>query len=528
MPLLYISSEEKRETIDFTPGPSLRDLLDATGLRVRSGCRGSGACGLCRVRIEAGRAEEPTRNETYVLSREEIRRGIRLACQTAPKEDLRVSIVNPAPQSSWRSLRPEELPAGPVVASPSREKTNGHKRYGVAVDLGTTHITLSLWDTIEGRRVSGRFGPNQQSRYGSDVMTRLVSADSAAEDADAISRAARGSIGEALIDICSREGYDPREIGRIAIVGNTAMLLLLAKRGFELLLRPEYWAREIDCEPIHTDAWFVSTGLDQDVPVEIVPPLAGFVGSDLLAGVLATRLTEQSFPGLLIDFGTNSEIALWDGRTLWVTSAAGGPAFEGSGASCGMPAGPGAVYRIDERKGEPGIGARVIGNGKAKGFCGSGMVDLVAYLVRTGRLDRIGKFALCPDGDIPEEIGPIMPDKKDIDMFQRAKAAIGAGVKFLMDGARLQAEDLGRVFVCGVFGRYLNVRNAQSIGLLPPLPPERVELCGNTALAGCETLLLSPQKDRLNLLRKKCSLINLSQAPEFEDLFLDNLYLQPM
>jgi len=357
-------------------------------------------------------------------------------------------------------------------------------------------------------------------------MTRLVSAHQSREHADAISRAVRDSIGEALLDICSREGYDPGQIGRIVIVGNTAMLSLLTGRGFELLLQPEYWTREIDCEPLDTGDWFASRSLHH-MTVEIVQPLAGFVGSDLLAGVIATGLTEGPRPALLIDFGTNSEIALWDGSGLWVSSAAGGPAFENGGARCTMPAGPGAVYRVDER--EEGLVPRVIGTGKAKGFCGSGMVDLVAYLVRIGSVDRIGNRAPGSNESAPGEIRHIMPEKQDIDAFQRAKAAIASGVKFLMDGARLQAMDLGKVCVCGVFGRYLNVRNAQDIGLLPPCPSERVELMGNAALAGCEALLLSPEmRERVSLLRKKCRLVNLSQAPEFEDLFLENLYLQPM
>jgi uncharacterized 2Fe-2S/4Fe-4S cluster protein (DUF4445 family) len=526
MARLLITSEGKLAAIDFTPGQSLRDLLDLTDRRVRSGCRGSGACGLCRVRIEEGNVEGPTKNEIHALSPEELSRGVRLACQTVPREDLRITIVNPAPTSNWRSLGPEEIPKGPIIAS-SRKKAWDHKRYGVAVDLGTTHISLSFWQMADAVRLSGRFGLNQQLHYGSDVMTRLVSAHWSGEHAGAISRATRDSIGDALLDICSREGYDPGEIGHMAIVGNTAMLSLLTGRGFELLLRPEYWTREIDCEPVGTGGWFASRDLPHDMTVEIVQPLAGFVGSDLLAGLIATELAQDTRPALLIDFGTNSEIALWDGRVLWATSAAGGPAFEGGGARCAMPAGPGAVYRIDEPDGR--LVPQVIGTGKAKGFCGSGMVDIVAHLVRTGRVDRIGNCATGSNGGVPGEIRHIMPEKKDIDAFQRAKAAIASGVKFLMDGARLQARDLGKLCVCGVFGRYLNVRNAQDIGLLPPCPSERVELMGNAALAGCEALLLSSEmRDRMSLLRKKCRLVNLSQAAEFEDLFLENLYLQPM
>lgn len=527
MPSLFVSSGDKQETVTFTPGPSLRDVLDTTGLRVRSGCRGSGVCGLCRVLVEEGIVDEPTKNEAYVLSEEDRRAGVRLACQITPHGDLRVRVVSPAPESNWRSLTAEEMRAAPPSVRASQKAYVGGRRYGVAADLGTTHVSLSLWDMAEGRRLSSRFGLNQQVRYGSDVMTRLVFADGSAEHADAVSRAARDSMGDALLDICSREGYDPREIGRVTIVGNTAMLALLAKRGFGLLLRPGYWGSEVDCAPADVDGWFASAGLPADVSMEIAQPLAGFVGSDLLAGVVATELTERHSPGLLIDFGTNSEIALWDGKSLWVTSAAGGPAFEGSGVSCGMPAAPGAVYRVDELDGGMEVG--VIGNGGARGLCGSGMVDLVAYLVRTRRLDRIGNLSSDSGVRIAEEIIHIMPEKKDIDMFQRAKAAIGAGVKFLLGCARLQAEDLRRVCICGVFGRYLNVGNAQSIGLVPSVPSERTELCGNTALSGCEELLLSPGKrDYLKVLRKKCKLVNLSQVPEFGDLFLDNLYLRPM
>ena len=267
MPFLFISSAEERKTVEFTAGPSLRDLLDLTDLRVRSGCRGSGACGLCRVRVEEGEIDGPTQNETFLLSQEDLRRGIRLACQVTPKQDLSLTIVNPAPKSRWRSLRPEEVPAGPGSFPAPIRKIKDDKRYGVAVDLGTTHVSLSLWDMAGNRRLSGRFGRNLQAGCGSDVMTRLVYADASAENAETAGRAARDSISDGLRDICSREGYDPKKIGRITVVANTAMLCLLARRNFELLLQPEYWAREIDCAPAFVNGWFEGAGLDEGVPI---------------------------------------------------------------------------------------------------------------------------------------------------------------------------------------------------------------------------------------------------------------------
>ena len=161
------------------------------------------------------------------------------------------------------------------------------------------------------------------------------------------------------------------------------MLALLTESDPRTLLLPDSWTLPFDLNPDYAKAWADAIGLSPQAAVEVVSPLAGFVGSDLLAGVVATRLTDQ--PGsLLIDFGTNSEMALWDGGTLWVTSAAGGPAFESCGMQCGMPAEPGAIYRVDRQEGSGEMDFQVIGGGEAKGLCGSGLVDLIALLCARG------------------------------------------------------------------------------------------------------------------------------------------------
>jgi uncharacterized 2Fe-2S/4Fe-4S cluster protein (DUF4445 family) len=225
-------------------------------------------------------------------------------------------------------------------------------------------------------------------------------------------------------------------------------------------------------------------------------------------------------------------MALWDGQTLWVTSAAGGPAFEGCGMKCGMPAEPGAIYRFGGPPGSDGLDFQVLGGGEAKGFCGSGLVDLIACLRDSGELTRTGGFAsLRPkEGYVVPRTDPVIRlTKADVDTFQRAKAALGAGISTLLARAQLSAAKLSRICVCGAFGRNLNVRNAQRIGLLPDAPPGRVELCGNTALAGCERLLLSPTRTEvLASLRKRTAIVNLSQSFDFEALFLENLYLQSL
>jgi uncharacterized 2Fe-2S/4Fe-4S cluster protein (DUF4445 family) len=527
MPKLTLIADDSRREVPFSNGSTARELLEAAGLGIRSGCRGNGACGLCLVQIISGNANSPTRNERITLSSEQIERSIRLACQLIPKKDLCIRIVNAAPKSGWRDLGTEPFTPPRLSTGVQFPKVN----YGLAVDLGTTHISLSLWDLDPGQRVCGRFGMNPQSYYGTDVVTRLIAAGQSQENARRIALMPLDAVHDALMDMCSRDGFDLRNIREVAIVGNTAMLALLTETDPQILLQPNFWTRLIECRLDNPKTWVSVLGIHPEANVDVISPFAGFVGSDLLAGVLATRLTYHP-GGLLIDFGTNSEMALWDGKRLWVTSAAGGPAFEGFQIQCGMPAEEGSIYAVNLKQDSTELHFQVIGGGEAIGLCGSGLVDLIAILRRTERLTRTGKFAMpyLKDGFIIQQVNPtIRLTSGDVDMIQRAKAAIGVGVKTLLTSARMSASELNRIYVCGAFGQNLNILNAQAIGLLPDIPQNHVLLCGNTALAGCERLLMSPTGDKdLLSLRKRATIINLSQVSDFDALFLENLFLQPL
>ena len=375
-----------------------------------------------------------------------------------------------------------------------------------------------------------RYALNPQMDFGADVMSRLVAASESQKGARALRRLAVKAIGEGLLDIAAREGINIQLVVRLVLVGNTAMLALLSGRNYELLLQPRHWMSAVDCLPDFTEPWAESWGIHSQSVIEVLPPLAGFIGSDLLAGVMATRLTESEDCGLLIDFGTNSEIALWDGQILRATSAAGGPAFEGCGISCGVPVESGAIYDVQVKDGI--FDYSIIAGSKPSGICGSGLVDLIAGLVRSGLLNELGRWAATvPERGfelVPKDPGIVLT-KRDVDMFQRAKAAIGAGIRVLLNQAGMGCEDLRRIFVGGAFGRFLNIENAQAIGLLPMVHSKRVELCGNIALAGCEEMLLSPGTiDGLKDLGSRTEIVNLSQCLDFEDHFLENLYLRPM
>ena len=531
MPTLTIRTESGEHPIRFEPGKSLRHLLDATDYRVRCGCRKMGACGLCRVRILAGETGDPTPNEELLLGKALLSEGVRLACQIVPLCDLSIAIFAPAATSAWRPLNREDLPlderlpVGPVPDLPPEVTTP----YGVAVDLGTTHISVSIFELTTGRWLSGSYGSNPQAVVGADVMTRLVAAVESPEQMRDLQRLAVDAIGEALTDAALRDGLNLQQVVRLTLVGNTAMLALLSGRNAGLLLQPNQWMESIDCLPLDAGQWISGWGIDSRAQVEILPPLAGFVGSDLLAGVLATRLTERAAGSLLIDFGTKTEIALWDGRDLWVTSAAGGPAFEGSGVRHGLPAEPGAISRVAMPDGVPQC--TVIGGGEPQGLCGTGLVDLIAELVGSGALTEKGLFAsnLPPEGfALTQGAQAIVLSKADIDLFQRAKAAIGVGIQVLLERAGMGYGGLQRIFVSGAFGAALDIAHAGEVGLLPKVPPDRVELCGNTALTGCERALLSPDALlRLEHLSRQAKIINLAHHPEFPALFLEQLYLRP-
>ena len=349
------------------------------------------------------------------------------------------------------------------------------------------------------------------------------------EQAQTLSQQSLRAIGEGLWDISSREGIDIYQVIRLTLVGNTAMLALLSGRNYELLLQPRYWTTPIDCLPSRTDVWRVAWDIHPMADIQVIPPLAGFVGSDILVGLVSTQAARNEDPTLLIDFGTNSEIALWNGESLWVTSAAGGPAFEGSGITCGLPVGPGAISRVYVD--EDGIFQfYVVEGGQPRGICGSGLVDVIANLLKSGELSNIGRFTAPDIHDAFVIAGgeqDIVLTKADVDVFQRAKAAIGAGTEILLARADLTHAQLTRIYVSGAFGSYLDVANAQVVGLLPQIDPNLVELCGNTALAGCEKVLLSPgASEQVELLRDMTRIINLASCLDFDDVFLKHLYLQ--
>jgi uncharacterized 2Fe-2S/4Fe-4S cluster protein (DUF4445 family) len=528
MSTLLVQDLAGEHRLDMTLGQSVREVLDTTELRVRAACGGTGACGACTVRLLGGEVNPPTAAEYMKLDAQERQEGIRLACQLRPKGDAKILLDHPAPPSQWKSLANEDL----MLLDEARPEFERHI-YGVAVDLGTTHIRVALWDRKHGRRIATRCGRNPQYVFGADVLNRLAAADVSPARADEIAKLARTAIIQAVRDILARDVGEVKpmlaQIGRTLVVGNTAMLTLLTMRGSAELINPDSWQRAVNCNPIDTATWRADWFMP-NAEVLVAPPIAGFIGSDMVADLIATRLTSGPSGSLLIDLGTNIEIALWDGQRLHLTSVPGGPAFEGVGIRHGMPAEAGAISRVTRHTGK--FEFSVIGGNTPRGFCGSGLVDGIALLLEDRTLAPSGRFAVEPaeDGFCLDPGEPRTGiTGRDVDAFQRAKAATAAAIVVLLKQTDMDWPDLRRLCVCGAFGRTLNIDHAQRLGLLPPVDPTCIELYAAATLAGCERALFAVNVDELfhSIIDKSVS-HNMSLVDSYEDRFIDHLRLCPI
>ena len=524
--LLTVQSGQGTTTLTVAPGISVREALDTTALRVRAACGGNGSCAACTVRLLGGQTNPPTVAEFLKLTAEERSAGTRLACQLRLTGNAEILLDHPAPPAAWKSIPPEDL----LTIGAPQPALSDHV-LGVAVDLGTTHIRVALWDRREGRRIASRRGPNPQGQYGADVLNRLVAARVPAA-ARTLADLARNAIVEAVRDMLARDVGEVTpmlaEIGQVVIAGNTAMLALLTGRGGEALLAPENWQQRIDCCPPDDPEWRRSWHMP-NATIEVLPGVGGFVGSDLLAGLLATGVAEGPAGTLFLDVGTNTEIAVWDGQKIHVTSVPGGPAFECGGVDFGMPAEPGAICAV--RRSDGGYVLDVVGGAHALGYCGSGLLDAVAALRADGRLKPSGRFAepgeagrcrLDPDNPRTAVSG------RAVDAFQRAKAATAAAIHVLLAASRLTTGEIRRLIVCGAFGHHLDLANARALGLLPDLPNAVPELFADATLGGCETLLVQgATTQRVQALTRHLSLINVTLVIGYEDRYIEELRLSP-
>ncbi len=497
-------------TINGTPatcpgGTTLGDLLSGHG-QGHMPCGGHGKCGKCRVTV-TGDVSEPSDDEKRVLTPDELSRGIRLACRVTVLGDCAVTT---AEQGRGQIITDGAFPAS-MESSPLKPV---FERYGVAIDIGTTTLAARLYGH-DGQLLGETSRLNPQSAWGADVISRMEAA--MAGNAPRIAALTRRTLCGMLSDLACGAGVDSDAIDAVTVTGNTVMLHLLTETNVEPLTHAPFAAERLFGETL-TAAELELTVLAPDTPVYLPPCIAAFVGADTVTATLASDLMETPATALLCDIGTNGEMVLWHGGTLYACSTAAGPAFEGAGISMGMGGRIGAIDRVWVSDGE--LQAHVIGEADPIGLCGSGLVDGVACLLDTEMLDETGYLE-----DDPAVIAePVTVTQEDIRAVQLAKSAIHAGMRTLIHTAKLSCDEVDTLYIAGGFGSYLDVKNAGKIGLLPEELTDRVTVLGNAALTGAAMLLLRADlRSVCEELARKTKIVELATNPVFVSEYMERM-----
>lgn len=595
-------------TVNVSPGTTILQAAIIAGLQVESTCGGKGTCGKCKVQIQTDNPASAASVEKKFLSSAELNAGWVLACQRTLFEDaivtlkehkdaserkIKFSVTNeikviapgirkyalvvPVPRTDdptadWERLI-NALPGNairfsrPVAASLPRilrQKNfqvtaildgesllavepgdTSDRCFGLAIDIGTTTIVVHLNDLNKGTVLDSGAMTNPQNAFGADVIARITHAASTPQGLHELQEKVIGGLNIIIAQLTEKHKVQSEEIYQAVVVGNTTMSHLF------LGIDPTYLApapftpvyqQAVEVEARELGLNMLSTGT-----VIVLPNVAGYVGSDTVGVMLAAGADHLEGINLIVDIGTNGEIVLVGKDKILTCSTAAGPAFEGAEIKNGMRASEGAIEGVHI---STDVELTVIGGGKARGICGSGLIDALAEMVRTGVVDPSGRLAnkepqleklpsllrgrLRGDGHISEFVlvwgkdsatgEDIVLTQKDIRELQLAKGAIMAGIQILLRKMEVEPEEINRVLLAGAFGNFIKKESALGIGLLPPLPLGRIVAIGNAAGDGAKMALLSTEeKARAISLARRAIHIELSSDKDFQSAFVDSL-----
>ena len=472
----------------------LIDVLHEFGIEFP--CGGKGTCGKCKVRLLDGEIKATDAHQGKIeqlgLSAE-----WRLACFSQFTGDITLEI------EQFNYL---------ILADESEFDFVPQKGFGVAVDLGTTTVVAQLIDLSSSRVLAVETILNPQVKFGADLISRIQACLDG--NVSEMTRLIRSAIGTMIELMLKKHEVD---LQKVVFVGNTAMQLIFCNCNVTPLAMYPFHAENLGMKTFNPEE--LGWKFQVVEKVQFYPSIGSFVGSDILAGIVATGLHCKENYTALIDLGTNGEIVVGNRKQIVCASTAAGPAFEGANISMGMRAVTGAIssFSLDLEN----IEAHVIGNTSPKGICGSALIDAVAIL---RRLDKIGLFGEINSGkDHIKLIGKIILTQKDINEFQLAKAAIAAGLTILANRLSISLSDIQQVYVAGGFGNYINLEHVSELGMIE-LPEERIFKMGNTALIGAKMFLFSDETIIYEILAKTKH-INLEGDPNFQDIYVDKMLL---
>lgn len=516
---------------------TILNQLRASGVLLESPCNGKGLCGKCKVRLLQGQANPLSAEEKRFLTPEEQQQGVRLACMAIPTGPVELDpmglLTADGSAVLGEGLLPSfsfdpaiicrETPEGIAVFRENQLlEACGSQVFGLAVDIGTTTVAVTLTDLRTGR-ASGEDGfLNPQKAYGLDVLSRIHYAMEQEENVSHLQKA----IVDALQESVCRLGVPSQSIYEVVVGGNATMIHALLSAPLASLGRAPYrcafdGAREVPASSL-------GLSLHPEARVWCIPAVSAYIGGDIVAGALAARLDEAEDTVLFLDVGTNGEIILSQKGSMAACACAAGPALEGMNISCGMRASTGAVERVRLENGQARLG--VIGGGAPKGLCGSGLLDTVSQAVACGLIGSSGRIAAGHPLTGTDEDGKrcimlsteekLLLTQSDIRQVQLCKGAILSGCLTLMEALGVTADKIDRVLVAGQFGKHLTAESLIGAGLLPAGLSGKITYLGNSSKAGAMLCLLSrSERVRANRIAEDISYLELSTSPGYERRF---------
>lgn len=549
-------------------GQSLLECARRLNVDIVSICGGSSTCKRCKVQVVSGRVSPPTPADAEAFTDEELRRNYRLACTTFPQGDVKIYVppeslsapqrtqvegldLQVEPELPVRSLEVQLVP--PTLETPESDDQNllaaleerhevsigrmdigaqrelssvlrgsewkvsvvfrdneiialgrpGTRWLGLAVDMGTTKIAAYLVDMQNGETLASRGLMNPQISYGEDVVSRIYTASKSPENAEKLQVLLAEAVNTTAASLCEEIDADPAHIVEAVVVGNTAIHhLFLQLPVHQLGVSPYVPAVR---SAVDIKARELGLHLAAGAYVHLLPNIAGYVGADHVAMLLATEMDGAEGVRLALDIGTNTEICLNCYGQMMSVSCASGPAFEGAHIKYGMRAALGAIehVRLEGKR----LEIQTIGGQAPVGICGSGLLDAIAQMLRNKVIDSSGRMyphPLVRNFDGRQEFvlheGPdgktVTVSQKDVRELQLAKAAIRLGIEALLEAAGIAEKDIDEVVIAGAFGTFIDVESAVAIGMLPPLPIGRFRQVGNAAGTGARLALISESKRR--------------------------------
>ncbi len=530
--------------VEVDENTSLLDAARKAGIYIRSLCGGRGSCKKCLVKLVSGEFKydpDSVVGDLVLACRTYCRGDI---CQVFIPPETRLGIqrlltktqlaleVEPNPRIT---IRPEEDGAFTILyideGRPVRKCRGSELRaYGVAVDIGTTKVAVYVVDLFTGKIVREYGFQNPQMTYGDDIISRIEFCRRNPDGVKILQRLIVDKISEVIADACRELSLSPDDFVDGVVVGNTVMMYLFlgnpeVTKLVDASYRPPKTLFRVNVRDIGLRA-------NQEASIDVLPCVSRYFGSDLVADVLAVKMYEKEELQLLLDIGTNTQIIIGCRDWMIATSGPGATAFEGWGITCGVRATEGAIEQV-KIEGDKVI-YRTIGDKKPIGLCGSGLVDLVAELLRNGIIDETGRLKPGhprvrerPDGMLEfvvvprEESGTgndIVVTQRDIANILDSKAGVCALIATLLRKLRISISDIERVYICGGFATYLNLQNATYIGLIPEFPNAQVEYVGNGAIAGAYMALVNYE------LRSKA--VEIAQMITYVDMVNDAEFLE--